>query len=88
MMLPTGLVTPYNEMQWEELQALLPLEEADRLVKAAGYTQPDFYVSINKVTGKRFGWCFRFRTAGLSVLIELLTKNVYEVPECPDSQHG
>ncbi|KAL8827424.1 MAG: hypothetical protein Q9191_003191 [Dirinaria sp. TL-2023a] len=88
MMFPTDLVTQYNEMQWEEIQALLPLEEADRLVKTAGYTQPDFYVSIKRVTGKRFGWCFGFSGIGISVLIELLTKRLYELSECPDAQYG
>ncbi|KAL8716100.1 MAG: hypothetical protein Q9220_000004 [cf. Caloplaca sp. 1 TL-2023] len=50
-----------NEIQWPEVQSLMSIDEADLLVKAAGYHDRFWKVEIGQFTDQPLGYCFFFR---------------------------
>lgn len=78
-----------DEIQWEEIQAVMDIHEADRLVKAAGWTQPFHHVTVGKMNRvPRPRWCFSYlegpQGGQAAVRIDVLTKEITEgrYPTC------
>ncbi|KAL8950582.1 MAG: hypothetical protein Q9222_003391 [Ikaeria aurantiellina] len=73
-----------REIQWEGMQALMTLEDADRRLKAAGHGERYGEISIDWLRGENLGYCFTFAPAvgKRGVRVEVLTKEVVEVPVC------
>ena len=69
----------YTGIQWGEIQALMPLEEADRRRRAAGFNQPVGQIVINHVGPQRdqmvLGYTF-FLALSREVRINILTGEV------------
>ncbi|KAL8950559.1 MAG: hypothetical protein Q9222_003412 [Ikaeria aurantiellina] len=65
------------EIQWDEVQSLMSIEEADALVKAAGYDETFWVVQIGQYTGMPLSYLFFFRgMGGYAVRVDVLTKDV------------
>ena len=68
---------PEREIQWEEVNQLMNIHEADRLLKAAGYRGRFVKAMVALWMGYPLSWCFGYEPP-LSVRVNLLTREVVE----------
>ncbi|KAM0805850.1 hypothetical protein BDR22DRAFT_816727 [Usnea florida] len=68
----------YQEMQWEELQNLVSLDEADQLMTTAGYGGRDIRsVLMQDPRGRGLGYWFGYQNPVESVYLDALTREIF-----------
>ena len=71
----------YQEMQWAELQSLVSLDEADRLMTTAGYGGRHIrQVIMDNEWDKDLGYLFVYRNPDEGVLLDALTREITVEP--------
>ncbi|KAL8848507.1 MAG: hypothetical protein Q9221_006466 [Calogaya cf. arnoldii] len=81
--LPRSIQGPaLGEIEWQKTQALMSVEKADYLLKAAGYVQRYRGVVILKLANRPLGYCFSKVDNLRNLNVDLLTGSVSEVRDC------
>ena len=66
-----------HEMHWAALQRMMSIDEANRLLKAAGHRDPFYAIEIGRLDADPVGYCFLFRPVGVfAVRIDARTREV------------
>ncbi|KAL8715877.1 MAG: hypothetical protein Q9220_000544 [cf. Caloplaca sp. 1 TL-2023] len=73
----------FEELQWMDIQALMSIERADQLLKAAGHTGPYYEIVIVQYEHRPLGYCFIMEHAPMpDWLVAVETGEVFQVPAC------
>ena len=68
----------YQEMQWEELQNLVSLDEADQLMTTAGYGGREIRsVLMEDAPGRGLGYWFGYQNPDEAVYLDALTREIF-----------
>ncbi|CAF9919510.1 MAG: hypothetical protein HETSPECPRED_004021 [Heterodermia speciosa] len=66
-----------HEMQWAALQSMMSIDQANRLLKAAGHRDPFYAIEIGQLDGDPVGYCFLFHPVGVfAVRVDARTREV------------
>lgn len=66
-----------HEMQWSALQRMMSIDEANRLLKAAGHRDPFYAIEIGRLDADPVGYCFLFLPVGVfAVRVDARTREV------------
>lgn len=67
-----------HEIQWEEVERLMPLEDADRRIKAAGFMWPLRQIEIQQFDDFPLAYCFKFIHGNVNAAcVGMSDKNVW-----------
>ncbi|KAL8672764.1 MAG: hypothetical protein Q9168_002790 [Polycauliona sp. 1 TL-2023] len=79
---PRLIPAALEEIRWQKTQALMSVQMADYLLKAAGHVQRYRGVVILKQANRPLGYCFSQVDDLPNLNVDVLTGRISEVPEC------